>query len=244
MTTPERPPTKPAPKVLTRRRRALRWFIRSVLGVLGFAALYFLAVWILGLIPVNSDYVQADEGIEIWVWDHGVHTNFVLPVKTEFIDWAAFAPLEDETLSSEQPYVLIGWGDHDFYIHTPTYDDFSLATTVKAIFLPTSAVMHMRYLSHVPMTAKKRVKLTLTKEEYQLLVTYMKNSFRLDAAGERMSIEGKGYSEFDVFYHANGTYHLFDTCNNWANTALKRTGVKTALWSPFGYAIFNHVKNR
>jgi hypothetical protein len=47
-----------------------------------------------------------------------------------------------------------------------------------------------------------------------------------------------------VFYHANGTYHLFDTCNNWANTALKRTGVKTALWSPFGYAIFNHVKNR
>ena len=228
---------------LTRRRRVLRWCIRVPLGLLGFAALYFLAVLILGWIVVNDDYQQADEGIEIRISSNGWHTDFVIPVETPAVDWGAFAPLEGE-ISTSWPYVFIGWGDHDFYVDTPTADDFSLATTLKALLLPTRTVMHLTYYDRLPQPDDTCVKLILTEAEYRRLVTYIKNSFRFDDAGEPILIEGKSYRSYDVFYHANGTYHLFDTCNNWANTALKRTGVKTAVWSPLGYAIFDHVRNR
>jgi uncharacterized protein (TIGR02117 family) len=230
------------PKPVTWRRRVLRWCRRLSLLVLGFAALYFLAVWILGWLSVNGDYVQADEGIEIRVWDHGVHTDFLIPVRSETMDWGEFAPLEGADPTAGMSYLLIGWGDHDFYIDTPTYDDFSLARTAKAVFLPTRTVMHVKYFDELRKPEGSCVKLILTKAEYGKLIAYMKASFRLDAAGEPMVVEGKSYGPDDVFYHAIGTYHLFDTCNNWANTALKRAGVKTAVWSPFGYAMIDQLK--
>ena len=59
-----------------------------------------------------------------------------------------------------------------------------------------------------------------------------------------VEISGANYGPYDVFFQGAGSYHLFRTCNNWANQALQTTGVKTPIWSPFEYAIFNHVKNR
>ncbi len=72
------------------------------------------------MIPVNSDYVQADEGIEIWVWDHGVHTNFVLPVKNDLVGGRRFA--SDRVL--DRGYALS---------HRPTR---SRIASVKPILMP------------------------------------------------------------------------------------------------------------
>ena len=175
--------TESARPLTRRRRRVLRWCVRGSLGVLGFAALYFLAVLVLGWLSVNGDHRQADEGVEIRVWSNGTHTDFVVPVRTKVVDWGAFAPLEDTRSLARLPYVVIGWGDHDFYVNTPTYDDFSLATTLKAIFLPTSTVMHVKYYDYLPRSKDTCVKLLLTDAEYRRLVAFIKDSFRLGADG-------------------------------------------------------------
>ena len=36
----------------------------------------------------------------------------------------------------------------------------------------------------------------------------------------------------DRLFEANGSYHMFHTCNAWTNGALKTAGKKAALWAP------------
>jgi 3-dehydroquinate synthetase len=52
------------------------------------------------------------------------------------------------------------------------------------------------------------------------------------------------YGEFDAFYEANGNYHLFHTCNTWANNGLKAAHQKAAIWTPFESGIFYHYLNK
>lgn len=243
----DQPPSeqsKPIPS-LSKWRRARRWSIRGFSSLLAASALYFVAVLVLGWIPVNSDYEQAETGVEIRVWSNGLHTDFVLPARTPALDFAKFAPYSNKTPPKPSlEHVVIGWGDHDFYIETPTDEDFSLATTLKAIFLPTSTVVHVKYYSYVPEPSARCVRLRLREDEYRELIHHILESFELDDQGKPLMIEGASYGPRDVFYRAKGTYHLFNTCNNWANRGLKRAGIKTALWAPFDYAIFDQVKNR
>ncbi len=193
----------------------------------------------------NPDYVQATEGTEIRVWSNGIHTDFVVPVRNQLMDWGAFAPYSKQAPpESGLEYAVIGWGDRDFYIETPTDADFSLATTLKAIFLPTSSVMHVSYYFSTPALDRKCVRLVLNDDEYRRFVSFLRQSFELDAKGQPIEIPGVNYDRTDVFYRGAGTYHLLRTCNNWANQALQTTGVTTPIWSPLEYAIFDHVKNR
>jgi len=51
------------------------------------------------------------------------------------------------------------------------------------------------------------------------------------------------YGKNDVFYEARGRYHMFFTCNTWANNALKKSGLPAALWAPFDKGIFYQYRN-
>ena len=94
--------------------------------------LFALAVWIGGSIAVNRGWQQAREGIEIRVWSNGLHVDFVLPIATRHVDWRAFAPLQNPSGPNEwQGYINLGWGDHDFYVLTPTEADFSYAVAAS-----------------------------------------------------------------------------------------------------------------
>ncbi|MCB9871184.1 MAG: TIGR02117 family protein [Planctomycetes bacterium] len=218
--------------------------VRVLLASFAFVVLYALAVWIGGSIAVNRGWQQAREGIEIRVWSNGLHVDFVLPIATRHVDWRAFAPLQNPSGPNEwQGYINLGWGDHDFYVLTPTEADFSYAVAGKAIFWPTAAVMHLKYLPWMPEPGERCVKLVLNDEEYQRLVTYVQRSFALQD-GRPKRIAGACYGTDDAFFEAVGSYHLFSTCNNWANAALKTAGVRTALWAPLEYAVFRHLENR
>lgn len=199
----------------------------------------------LGWLAANKDYQQATSGTEIRVWSNGFHTDFVVPVRNELMDWGAFAPYSKKAAPEIWlEHTVIGWGDHDFYILTPTYADFSMATTLKALFLPSASVMHVSYHSFTPEPGARCVRLVLNDEEYRQFVKFLKSSFVLDQDGKPLEIAGANYGPHDVFFRGVGSYHLLNTCNNWANQALQTTGITTPIWSPFDYAIFDHVKNR
>ncbi|MEE2886146.1 MAG: TIGR02117 family protein [Planctomycetota bacterium] len=235
-------------KTAARRGPAQVWIRRTARGavwLLAIVVFYGLMVLELGSLAANPDYVQADSGTEIRVWSNGIHTDFVVPVRSRLMDWGAFAPYSKSTPPEQLPeYAVIGWGDHDFYIETPTEADFSLATTLRAIFLPTKSVMHVSYYDFRPELGHKCVRLLLNDEEYQQFVSYLKSGFALDSRGKPVEIAGANYGIRDVFFRGTGSYHLLNTCNNWANQALQTVGVRTPVWSPFEYAIFDHVKNR
>ena len=199
----------------------------------------------LGWLAANPGYVQADEGTQILVCSNGLHTDFIVPTRSDSMDWQTFAPLSSSaTPGRGMPYAVIGWGDRGFYIGTPTSEDFSLTTALEAVFLPTESVMHVSYIQYTPPLGDKCVRLTLTDKEYQDFTRHLKSGFALDAQGKPIAIPGASYGHDDIFFKGTGTYHLFNTCNNWANQALQTAGIKTPIWSPLEHAIFDHVKNR
>ena len=223
-------------------RKLLGWIVRGLVGVIVLGCLYLLAAWILGMIKVNGDYQTAETGVDIMISSNGVHIDFYLPTSTDAINWQNFAPLEAPSdYVRDARYTQIGWGDRGFFIDTPTWQDLTLGTALNAVFLPTPSVMHIYYWHQLPITGARTAKLRLSTEEYELLVKQVKNGFARDPSNQPILIPNASYSLDDVFYQGAGSYHLFHTCNNWASNALARTGVTSPLWSPFDWAIFDHL---
>lgn len=223
-------------------RRTLRWVTRGVLTLVAIVLLYLLAVWVLGAIPVNRAYRPAKSGVDILIQSNGIHTDFYLPAKTAEKDWRSFAPLQDMTpYLANATYVLIGWGDRGFFLDTKDWDDLTIGTALNAIFMPSSSVMHLYYRYHMPEPGNRAAKLRLSSEEYGRLVAYIETGFKTDAAGKPILIPDRSYSSSDVFYEGVGSYHMLNTCNNWACRALDAAGVTTPVWSPFDSAIFAHL---
>ena len=55
-----------------RRSRKLRWPIRIALAILAVPLLYLLAALIGGLIPVNGDWREPDEGVTVYIANNGI----------------------------------------------------------------------------------------------------------------------------------------------------------------------------
>jgi len=86
-------------------------------------------------------------------------------------------------------------------------------------------------------------KVNLSVEQYRQLVAYIKTGFQYDAQKQPITIKGEGYQYVvDKFYLGEGSYTLFSTCNDWINRALKKIGVKTAMWAPFAQCTMYHFE--
>ena len=57
------------------------------------------------------------------------------------------------------------------------------------------------------------------------------------AGGRPIPVLGRGYSDCDMFYEANGGYSFVMTCNEWTGRALRAAGVRMGLWTPFEQSI-------
>ena len=205
------------------RRRLLRWL---GLGVFAYGMLV-----IIGMIPVNNDFREAspDEGVTIYVTSNAVHADIIVPMRTKEMDWREqFPPEHFEARSNGYSHVAIGWADRDFYLNTPEWKAMRLDTTAKALFWPSSTVMHVQF-TRAKEDANCRA-VTLSPGAYQKLVDYVLASFA-DPEKTRQPL-GPSYGKWDAFYDANGHYHALNTCNCWVGRGLKRCGVRVPWYSP------------
>lgn len=202
-----------------------------VLGYLGFA-------FVLSRIAVN-DGVKRQEPITMYILTNGVHTDLILPVRSEQIDWSTLFPYKNTRGNdTTQQYIGIGWGDKGFYLNTPTWDDLTFATAFNAVFGLSTTAIHATYHAEVP-EGESSIKLSLSPEQYRQLIDYVQKSLQHDAAGNTLHIQtGANYGESDAFYEAHGSYSMFFTCNSWTNKALTSCGQKACWWTPFQSGIF------
>jgi uncharacterized protein (TIGR02117 family) len=214
--------------------RVRKWLIRVVGALIGAAVVYGGVALVLGAIPVNRDFRPATEGTEIAVCSNGIHTDFVLPVKTSTIDWQTQFPQGDFTIPLEVfDHVGIGWGDLDFYRTTPTWNDFSVATALHAVAGLGPAALHVQYRPAPGPTADCRG-LRLDEAHYRALTDYILGS---RVTGPAVT----GYGGSDAFYPANGRFSLFKSCNVWVGQGLRASGLPTGLWTPFSFQVLSHL---
>jgi uncharacterized protein (TIGR02117 family) len=221
----------------------IKFLYGLMLGLLGLLLLFMGAALLLALIPVNADAPVQSKGVEIYITTNGVHADFRLPVQTEVIDWRQSLALRDYAgANSSFSYVAFGWGDRGFYLHTPQWSDLTPGTAARALFMPSPTAMHVTYYPRAPAPGNDSRRLYLSGEQYQQLVAYIQESFARAESGKLLLIPGAGYSPYDNFYEARGSYTLLYTCNNWVNGGLQKIGIKTATWAPFDWGVMYHLE--
>lgn len=223
-------------------KTAFRFIFRFLLGFIFFILIYLFFSWLLPYIKVNASFKNAPDGIEIFLQSNGVHTDLVMPVKNEQINWDELLPYSDfENVNSDFSYVAMGWGDKGFYLDTPTWADLKFSTAFIAAFGLGNAAMHVTYKYNTPKLNELCKKVVISKEQYKMLIDYILSSFQLKNK-KPILIDHPGYSQQDCFYEAHGTYHMFKTCNVWTGKALKVAGVKIGVWTPFHKGIVGHLE--
>lgn len=216
---------------------------RRFLGMMevffAFLFTYLLIALFGAIIPVGN--LHSNGEVIIYVQSNGVHTDVILPVNTEVVNWLDFIPIEDYPADVQCEYVVIGWGDKGFFLDTPTWADLKFSTAFNAAFLPSDAAMHVAY-SEQPREDENHRKIHITRKEYQQMVDFVKSTFLLK--NERVDVlKNAGYTAYDRFYEAHHSYHLFHTCNSWTNEALKAANVRTGILALFPGGIMDHLQH-
>ncbi len=223
-------------------KKVFRYFFRFVLGIITFVLIYFFCSWLFPLIAVNSSFTNASNGIELFIQSNGIHTDIVLPVKSEQIKWNRLLPYADFiNADSSFQYIGMGWGDRGFYLDTPAWSDLKCSTAFNAAFGLGETAMHVTYKYNKPVINERCKSVVISKDQYNLLVNYIISSFRLEK-NKVILIDHAGYTQQDRFYEGQGTYNMFKTCNVWTGKGLKTAGIKIGIWTPFQGGIIDHIK--
>jgi uncharacterized protein (TIGR02117 family) len=216
----------------------VRRLVFAALLLASLPILYFASALVLGLVPVNSGWVEAKQGVTIFVRTNGVHTWIVVPKVSAQMDWRPFVPgehLKDRRWGAGD-HVALGYGNRTFYLETPTWGDLTMKNAFLAAFGQGRSLMHADH-DHRPQPDDDQRPIKLTPEEYGRLVDYLRGSFQRDAHGRPMPVLGRGYGGSDAFYEAVGPYNAFFTCNEWTGRALRHAGVRTGAWTPLSQSL-------
>lgn len=199
---------------------------------------YLSFALITSVIPTGE--LQNDGEMYIYVQSNGIHTDVCLPTENEIVDWKAYIPQVPYDLSQGSEFITIGWGDKGFFLDTPEWSDLTFSTAFNAAFTPSPTAMHVKY-SAEPAINENRVKVYLSKKQYKKMVDFIKNTF-VEKDNSVVLIPNKGYTNYDNFYEAKNSYHLFRTCNIFTNQALKTAEIKTSVWALFPDGILRYLR--
>ncbi|MEG4484098.1 TIGR02117 family protein [Microcoleus sp. D2_18a_B4] len=219
--------------------------MRKSIQRLGIVILFLTAFLTIGYLTPRKwgNYSQTDCTISLYISNQGIHTEIIVPVKNESFDWNQFLPLTQigREATSDYQYLSFGWGDRAFMLETPTSAIINPVTAFNALFLPTPSTVQVQGYRVWPQNKETKC-VKLSGSNYLNIVNFIKNSFQLDAGGNKLKIS-YGYHNSDSFYEANGSYSILRTCNDWTAEALQKADVNTPLWSTLSSAVMFHLNS-
>ena len=217
-------------KILRFLLKFIAWFFVIFIAAI---LLYFLVYFILSRMTVKAEKTN-NPTIVVYLMNSGVHTDFVLPVSNEHVDWRRYFPIENtKEKDTSLTFIAIGWGDKDFYLNTPEWADLTLKTAVSAgLGLGTSAV-HATYHASI-LKDRPTVKLTMTVNQYKRLIKYITGSLKFNKNKETILLIPNFKNVLkknDAYYDAKQSYSIILSCNTWINNGLKASGQKACVWT-------------
>ena len=75
-----------------RRRKKSKTAKRIALACLAIPLAYLAAALVGGLVTVNRDWVEPDDGVTVYLADNGIHADLILPVNEGGLDWETVVP--------------------------------------------------------------------------------------------------------------------------------------------------------
>lgn len=212
-----------------------------VLALVVFFALFFATEAVLSRIPASVNIKQLPQKYEVYVLSNDVHTDIVMPVVSDIIDWRTIFPTQNtKSQDSTYKYIAIGWGDKGFYLNTPEWKDLKASTALVAALGIGETALHVTYYHHM---TEDNLCYKVAVDEIQLkkLKEYVFRAYDTDAQGQPILIHTNAqYGNSDAFYEAKGSYSMFYSCNTWANEGLKSANLPSGVWTIFDKGILRH----
>ena len=227
---------------LSFRQRVIMFLKRTARLVLWLIIGYFTVI-VVGVIPVNNDFepMPDGEGVEIFLVSNPVHSDIVLPIRTETIDWSETFPPDSFTGDTRfATHISIGWGDKGFYIETPEWADLKLSTAANALFWNSDCGLHVS-VNQGSYSKENSRSVRISEEQYSALVEFIQESLKRDEDGSAILINDAAYGHSDAFFEAHGNYHCLNTCNSWTGAAMRAAGIRTARLTPLPRTIFLYL---
>jgi len=175
---------------------------------------------------------QAAPTRRILVVSNPIHTDIAVALDAGLL--ARMPWLANPNLPFAQPgtaWIVFGWGARAFYIETPTWDALKPWPVIKAFTLDDS-VMHVMATGDIDIGHPAVTAFDLDESSYAAMLDFIAAGFVTDAAGLPIEIVGKGYTPFDRFFEAHGSFNAFAGCNIWTAKALRIAGLQTGWWNP------------
>ena len=223
---------------------ARKWLARIAaalaLIILALLLAFLLTAWIGSSIPRNAEWQEPDANdpaaVEIMVETNGVHTAIVMPLVNSQKDWRADFPASDLP-AANRPYthISVSWGEREVFLGTPTWTDITLFTVFGAA-TGGDGLLHVAHYVR-PAPSEYHRQLTISEAEYTRLVALIEQ--QILPWDERPPLPG--YTSYDVFYDAPGTYHIGNTCNQWTSDTLAGAGIKAGWWTPMAGGVMKWV---
>ena len=176
----------------SRLRRIASW---AAAGLVAIPFLYFLAAFILALVPANAGWREPKQGVTVFVRTNGVHTWIMVPKVTPDMDWRPLLPGEHlkDSRWGRASHVALGYGNRTFYLETPTWGDLTMKNAFLAAFGRGRSLMHADH-AHAPVEDETQRAIVLSREQFARLTAFLRAGFQLDSAGRTMPVIGRGYS--------------------------------------------------
>lgn len=222
-------------------KKTLQIILKAIAAILGLVIMYVILALAIPYILVQKKAASNLPEVPIYIYTNGVHTDIVMPIKTDQIDWSTKILFRNtSSKSTDFNYVGIGWGDKGFYLDTPTWAELKVSTALTAAFWLGDSAMHTTFYKTMTEGADCK-KIMITKAQYADLIQFVDSKFDKNPTGQNILIQTDAvYGQNDSFYEAQGSYSFLYTCNTWTNNALKVAGQKAALWTPTDFGIFQH----
>jgi uncharacterized protein (TIGR02117 family) len=216
---------------------ALGRAVKSVsLTLLGLSLLVIFAFGagavVTGAAPVSGEGAP----VTIHVVSNGFHTDIVVPMVTDAVDWRGLMRLSPITRQSlDAPYLALGWGSRAAYTQLGTLTDLSPGLLLKAIAFDES-VVHLQPVASVREGEGVR-RLTLTPDGYARLARHVEDSLARTAGGDAVPLDGVTHGTGDAFLRGRDRFWLLRSCNVWVGEALRAAGRPAGLWTPLAQSL-------
>ena len=211
-------------------KKSIKYIMYCMVAVLG----YFLFAVLVSYISVVKKETAKSEEKTVYLHSNGVHLSIIIPFK-EISD-----SLKKGMQYTQSPkYVKFGWGDENFYLNVPTWNDFRLQYAVGALFCNNSTVIH---ITNEYMKKKNWIAVKLSVNSLNKMNIYIENSFKLNEKGNKILVAQDVYGKYNFFYKAHGSYSPIKTCNTWVNNCFKYSGLDASYWTIFDFGLLNNYK--
>ncbi len=206
----------------------------------GFLLAYWCFAMILSRIGVGplADETPVKDRVTVYITSSGIHTDVVVPLKNEYINWPRELGLNDSLLTDTvNTHLAIGWGDKGFFLETEDWADLKISVALKAAFHLGSSAMHLIQRPEPDTSDAQTIRLSLSPKQYKALITFVKASF-LKKDGKYQPILKHTYGNRHYFFEARRSYGITYTCNSWTNSALKSCGQRACVWTALKDGIY------